>query len=235
MEILEVVGIPYFKKGSGIHIKKKNRGKFTEYCGGKVTDECIRRAKKSKNPKLRKRATFAANARKWKHQSGGVMKKLDTTSLKKDPAYKNYDWYIDEKNIAALQDSLINRNAGYVQRLATLAMVIPENGGRPTPHGNGAFGLVGWRGDRAENLPQDFGGQAHKLMVELFDNPKGKDWTHGGAGTNVQTGKEMYQVFNKSQNSEQATKALMKGYVRPPKHEYNKRIEFIQLLKKHMK
>lgn len=28
MELLEVVGIPYFKKGSGIHIKKKNRGKF---------------------------------------------------------------------------------------------------------------------------------------------------------------------------------------------------------------
>lgn len=28
MEILELVGIPYFKKGSGIYIKKKNRGKF---------------------------------------------------------------------------------------------------------------------------------------------------------------------------------------------------------------
>lgn len=41
MTILELIGIPYFKKGSGIHIKKKNRGKFTEYCGGKVTDECI--------------------------------------------------------------------------------------------------------------------------------------------------------------------------------------------------
>lgn len=79
MEILEVVGIPYFKKGSGIHIKKKNRGKFTEYCGGKVTDECIRRAKKSKNPKLRKRATFAANARAWKHQEGGILKRIGKT------------------------------------------------------------------------------------------------------------------------------------------------------------
>ena len=77
MEILELVGVPLFKKGSGIHIKKKNRGKFTEYCGGKVTDECIRRAKKSKNPKLRKRATFAANARKWKHAEGGVLAKFE--------------------------------------------------------------------------------------------------------------------------------------------------------------
>jgi hypothetical protein len=33
--------IEFLKKGSGIHIKKKNRGKFTSYCGGKVTDECI--------------------------------------------------------------------------------------------------------------------------------------------------------------------------------------------------
>lgn len=54
--------IPIFKKG-GIHIKKENRGKFTDYCGGKVTEECIRRGKNSSNPKIRKRATFAANAR----------------------------------------------------------------------------------------------------------------------------------------------------------------------------
>lgn len=41
MDNLEIFGIPYFKKGSGIHIKKENRGKFTDYCGGKVTNECI--------------------------------------------------------------------------------------------------------------------------------------------------------------------------------------------------
>lgn len=55
---------PVFKKGGRIHIKKRNRGKFTEYCGGKVTEECIAKGKKSKDPKIRKRATFAANARK---------------------------------------------------------------------------------------------------------------------------------------------------------------------------
>ena len=59
--------LQFLKNGSGIHIKKKNRGKFTDYCGGKVTDSCIRRAKASGNPTLVKRATFAANARKWKH------------------------------------------------------------------------------------------------------------------------------------------------------------------------
>ena len=50
-----------------IHIKKENRGKFTEYCGGKVTSECIQRGKNSSDPKIRKRATFAANVRKFKH------------------------------------------------------------------------------------------------------------------------------------------------------------------------
>lgn len=59
--------IEMFKKGHKIHIKKANRGKFTEYCGGKVTSECIRRGKNSPDPKIRKRATFAANARKFNH------------------------------------------------------------------------------------------------------------------------------------------------------------------------
>lgn len=57
--------VNYLKSGNKIHIKKKNRGKFTEYCGGKVTDTCIKKAKASGNPKLIKRATFAANVRKW--------------------------------------------------------------------------------------------------------------------------------------------------------------------------
>jgi hypothetical protein len=55
--------IQYLKNG-GIHIKKKNRNKFTNYCGGEVTAECIARGKHSSTPVTRKRATFAANARK---------------------------------------------------------------------------------------------------------------------------------------------------------------------------
>ena len=62
-----------YKDGGGIHIKKKNRGKFTAYCGGKVTSECIARGKRSSSPTIRKRATFAANARKWKHADGGPL------------------------------------------------------------------------------------------------------------------------------------------------------------------
>jgi hypothetical protein len=58
-----------------ILIKKENRGKFTEYCGGKVTEDCINQGKNSSDPTVRKRAIFAENARSWSHKKGGKVKK----------------------------------------------------------------------------------------------------------------------------------------------------------------
>ena len=68
--------IEFLKSGQKIKIKKENRGKFTEYCGGKVTQECIDKGKKSSSSKIRKQAVFAENARSWnkdtkKYQIGG--------------------------------------------------------------------------------------------------------------------------------------------------------------------
>ena len=63
--------LEFLKNGSGIHIKEENKGKFTSYCGGKVTNECIQKGKNSSNPAIRKRATFADNARHFKHRLGG--------------------------------------------------------------------------------------------------------------------------------------------------------------------
>lgn len=73
MEDLEIFGVPYLAKGSGIHIKKENRGKFTETKKrtGKTTEELTH----SKNPLTRKRAIFAQNAKKWKHEDGGEVHK----------------------------------------------------------------------------------------------------------------------------------------------------------------
>lgn len=53
-------------KYGGIHIKKKNRGKFNalKKRTGKTTEELTH----SKNPLTRKRAIFAQNAKKWKHK-----------------------------------------------------------------------------------------------------------------------------------------------------------------------
>lgn len=54
---IEIFGVPYLANGSGIHIKKENRGKFTETKKrtGKTTEELTH----SKNPLTRKRAIFA--------------------------------------------------------------------------------------------------------------------------------------------------------------------------------
>jgi len=54
-----------------IYIKPKNRGSFTDYCKRNgydgVTSSCIAKGKKSPNTATRKKAVFASNSRKWKH------------------------------------------------------------------------------------------------------------------------------------------------------------------------
>lgn len=55
-----------------IHIKKKNKGKLHEELGlakgTPIPMKMLDKAKKSKNPAERKRATFAVNARSWSHK-----------------------------------------------------------------------------------------------------------------------------------------------------------------------
>lgn len=90
--------IAKLKKGNKIYIKPSKRGSFTSWCGGKVTNECIRRGKNSSSSAIRKKATFAQNARRWsKHQQGGLVKAQLGT--------KFMDWI---KNI--VQAGAINEN-----------------------------------------------------------------------------------------------------------------------------
>ena len=64
-----------FKKGGGIHIKKKNRGKFTK--SAKAAGESVQEhaahvlSDPNATPLQKKRANFARNAAKWKHEDGG--------------------------------------------------------------------------------------------------------------------------------------------------------------------
>ena len=73
MEILKAKNISKYSNGTKIHIKEKNKGKFTEYCDGEVTQNCIDKAKNSGDPTLKKRAIFAENVRSWKHAKGGQL------------------------------------------------------------------------------------------------------------------------------------------------------------------
>lgn len=69
--------LPKYKKGKKIHIKKKNRGKFTASAkkAGQSVQEHARSVLNNPNatPLQKKRANFARNAAKWKHQDGGTI------------------------------------------------------------------------------------------------------------------------------------------------------------------
>lgn len=162
-------------------------------------------------------------------------KKVDWVAVSKDPGYKKFNWRMEPKNLSILQDSLINRGADAVEQIAVFSQVIPENGGSTKPHGNGAFGLVGWRGSRAKGLPASLSGQIHKLMNEIYSNPRAKDWTHGGPGMGIQSGKEMYNFFKSTPVVRKGVNAFMRGYVRPPQDQYDVRQNFAKFLQKYIR
>lgn len=87
MEILNFKGplsdlIYMLKKGGSIHIKKKNRGKFTESArrAGMGVQEFARHVlanKENYSSTQIKRANFARNSKKFKHENGGLVFNLD--------------------------------------------------------------------------------------------------------------------------------------------------------------
>lgn len=206
----------YAAYGGKIHIKKANRGKFTDYCGGKVTSECIARGKKSSSPTIRKRAVFADNARKWnKYDYGGD---LDDKKKVKRVDFDTYEPLYDRgfipANMNQLQDSLINRGYNDPQRLAILASVLHETGGDPTAK-NGIYkGMIQWGPDRYPSS-DDVGVQIHEL-IETSNNVKTPNWSDGGGGVPyTKTAKSGFDSFWNSDNAYDATLYYNKGYVRP--------------------
>lgn len=237
MENFQYFYIPEFKKGNKILIKKKNRGKFTASAkkAGKSVQQHAKDVLNDPNatPLQKKRANFARNSAKWKHQTGG---RLDIKGLMNDPEFKkNHNLYVNPKNISIANDSLIGRNANNAQIGAVLTQIISESGGETKAHGNGAHGLIGWRGERAKGLPTTLSGQLHHLMKGLFENSK--EWSDGGPGMNIKTGKEMQKFFKDGayNNYRKATNAVMNGYVRPPEDQKEKRHKLVQIVKRHIK
>ena len=137
---------------SGIHIKKQNEGKFTEYCGGKVTQDCINKAKASGNSKLVKRAVFAENARHWKHQNGGILKEQTGLTIPNSPQYfKQYG--IDSTKFANMWQSLVDKGIPQQAAFDTVWQSLKE-----TPKGYYAFGV------HKPNLNQ-WSNQAYKSLT----------------------------------------------------------------------
>ena len=167
MDNFELFSIPVLANGSGIHIKKENRGKFTETKKrtGKTTEELTH----SKNPLTRKRAIFAQNAKKWKHKDGGEVHKpnghrsiLDngwfkTKDLKNPLTYQQGgNFQINNSQPQVLQRYISLVNQGIPQQVAfdTSHLSIVEDGrpGKYYSFGRRASNLDGWTKNATDSL-----------------------------------------------------------------------------------
>ena len=79
----QVVEANKFAEGGGIHIKPENRGKFTAL--KERTGHSATWFKEHGTPAQKKMATFALNARKWKHGDGGFLDVNDNMFLTGGP------------------------------------------------------------------------------------------------------------------------------------------------------
>lgn len=75
--------VDQFASGGNIHIKPENRGKFTAL--KERTGKSSIWYKEHGTPEQKKMATFALNARKWKHANGGYLDNLTTKPFSYQP------------------------------------------------------------------------------------------------------------------------------------------------------
>lgn len=211
-----------FKNGGGIHIKKANRGKFTEYCGGKVTSACIARGKHSSSPAVRKRATFAQNARGWKHADGGPLEDLPTSrdNPNFDSISSQFDSRVDWNNSDRLYNMLSNRY-GHTTASAIVATINKESLATPKQKqiggGNGQ-GIMQWtskdRRNRLANFRTDMTDELERETAFLMDELEGNGnvWNKG----NHKSAAEARRLFFHPNTSlDEKVDILTQSFVRP--------------------
>lgn len=103
--MIQIFGVPQLKNGNGIHIKKKNRGKFTASAkkAGKTVQQHARDVLADPNatPLQKKRANFARNSARWskKQYGGNLIKKHFIGGEVTSPNYKqtvDTDWSVEQ-------------------------------------------------------------------------------------------------------------------------------------------
>lgn len=104
------------KKKDTIHIKDKNKGKFT--ASAKASGESVQEHAKSvlANPNAttlqKKRAQFAVNAKKWKHQNGGIIQKFQEAGVVLPPELAGMNYANAKRYWEALGDIDPRQKAG---------------------------------------------------------------------------------------------------------------------------
>ena len=240
-----------FKTGGPIHINPKNKGKFNALL--KRTGKSASWFKAHGTPLQRKRATFALNARKWKHEDGGYL--FGNGGKEEKPKLKRVDlqeWFDMEGNrnrpvnipaMEQLQDSLIARNWGLPQRLAILATAAQEMDSKGAASrgvgGNGYLGLSEQRMPTSylNDTPKGRAKQINFLFEDLLTTHP-DNWLDGGTGgPKILNGKDGYQQFWDANNVWNATQVLNKSYIRPAGRldSWNNRAGVAKAMQKHLK
>lgn len=178
-------GVTKHKNGGKmkIHIKKKNRGKFTSYCGGKVTQSCIDRAKASGNAKLVKRAIFAENSRHWNR---GI-KKGSEGMLIRDPPDSSFESLAKKSGSRSAAAPILKKIYYDVKKqgateqqaaAATITAAFESHGNYKAKHGQ-FKGLGQWDASR-------YPGNYNAQIKELSGKDKSK-WVRDGYNTFMHT------------------------------------------------
>ena len=223
--------IEMLKNGSGIHIKKKNRGKFTSYCGGKVTDECIRRAKSSGNPTLVKRATFADNARHFKHRLGGTLNKLQKGGVAWLP--KDRQEYNDKLMLRKGQfmiDSIANRGIDPIKGAGVAGSIALESSFNPNARAGSHLGYVQNEPWIVSYVKKHYGGYDHNAQMRFI-----LDGLTTGLPDSISShGRQLQDRFNSYnwktyKTPEDAAKAWEKSYEKSGGQGNNQRLYYSKL------
>lgn len=146
---------------------------------------------------------------------------VDLTPLDLQTMYNNnkaygQNRYIDTSALRRFDNYLITKGVGLPQR-KSLVQAYHQEGNKIGPHGNGAYGMLGWRGSRATpiinaNEQQQFD-YIYNTVIKGYDSTH---WTDGGKGSGYMRGLDAYNAFINATDETTASHALNYGYIRPP-------------------
>ena len=149
------------KAKSGIHLDPKNKGTLTKT--SKATGKSVSELAHSKNPKTRKRAQFALNAKHFHHGEGGLL--IHRTNSYQSGGMLPSNLF--KTNKTAFVDSTLNanKNIEWVKRLTQ----------KNTPSIETPQSIPGWRpGLRSTHLMSDDG--KGYVFPEVVDRGRGLEY-----------------------------------------------------------
>lgn len=133
-----------------------------------------------------------------------------------NPDYGNR--HIDTTMLRQLDNYLIGQEMPLPQRQAII-FSSQQEGNTVDAHGNGAYGLVGWRDDRATPIIGKGIDEQAEYLYNTLMRYSPVHWSDGGKGSGFKSGREAQQAFLDAITAEEAVRALNQGYIKPPRSE----------------